>query len=85
MINTTFTKANVDFTTRSFTGDFVGFQTYLENIQGPHPGPHAILGGDMSGLCPFGLEPPACFSGMRWSPNGECGSGKPFASVQRYT
>jgi len=85
MINTTFTKANVDFTTNSFTGDFVAFQNYLENISGPHPGPHAILGGDMSGLCPFGLVPPACFPGMRWSPNGERGPSRPFASAQQCT
>lgn len=70
MLNTTFTKENVEFTVDSFGGDYVNFQAYLEGISGPHPGPHLILGGDMAGFCPFGLEPPACHAGMRWSPNG---------------
>ncbi|KAF9647444.1 Di-copper centre-containing protein [Thelephora ganbajun] len=69
MINTTFTKANVDFTLNSFTGDYINFQAYLQGVPGPHPGPHIILGGDMSGLCPFGLQPPACYHGTKWSSN----------------
>ncbi|KAF9647450.1 Di-copper centre-containing protein [Thelephora ganbajun] len=69
MINTTFTKTVVDFTVNSFTGDYINFQTHLENIGRPHPGPHLILGGDNSGLCPFGLQPPACYTGMKWAPN----------------
>lgn len=73
MINVTFSAANVNFTVNSFTGDYISFQTYLENVGGPHPGPHIILGGDMSGLCPFGMVPPACTPGMKWSSNGECG------------
>jgi len=85
MINTTFTKEVVDFNVNSFTGDYIGFQTYLESISGPHPGPHIILGGDMSGLCPFGLAPPACYPGMRWSSNGECDSGRPLAHSHRCT
>jgi len=67
MINTTFTAANVNFTLTSFPGDYINFQAYFENVLGPHPGPHIILGGDMSGLCPFGLVPPACVPGMKWS------------------
>ena len=79
MINTTFTKANVDYNVGSFTGDFIGFQAYLESIAGAHPALHIILGGDMSGQCPFGLTPPACFGpGMTWSPNGECDSSEVF-------
>ena len=70
MVNTSFTKANVDFTVNSFTGDYINFQAYFEAIAGPHPGPHIILGGDMSGLCPFGLTEPNCYVGMRWSSNG---------------
>jgi tyrosinase len=71
LINTTFTKANVEYTINSFTGDYVSFQPYLENISGPHPGPHLILAGDMGGSCPFGMVPPACVPGMKWSSNGE--------------
>jgi len=85
LINTSFTKENVDFTVNSFTGDFVGFHAYTESILGPHPGPHIILGGDMSGLCPFGMAPPQCYPGQRWSPNGECASSRLFARAQRYT
>ena len=76
MINTTFTKEVVDFQVNSFTGDYVGFQANMEGINGPHVGPHVILGGDMSGLCPFGLTPPACYAGAKWTPSGECGSSK---------
>ena len=70
MINTTFTKENVDYTINSFTGDYINFQAYLENINGPHPGAHIMLGGDMLGMCPFGLDIPNCYAGMKWSPNG---------------
>jgi len=69
MINNSFTAANVNFTINSFTGDYVSFQAYFENFAGPHPGPHIILGGDMSGLCPFGLAPPNCYTGQKWSVN----------------
>jgi len=67
MVNTSFTASNVNFTISSFNGDFVSFQTYVESIAGPHPAVHIILGGDMSGLCPFGLSPPNCYSGQKWS------------------
>lgn len=73
MLNTSFTKANVDFIVNSFGGDFLDFQAYTEGILGPHPGPHLILGGDMGGLCPFGTGPPECNPGMKWSSNGEEG------------
>jgi tyrosinase len=69
MANASLTKANVDFIVNSFTGDYVAFQTYVESLAGPHPGPHIILGGDLSGLCPFGLGQPDCYAGMTWSPN----------------
>lgn len=69
VISTTFTKKNVDFILGSFGGDYVAFQTYTENVGGPHPGPHFLLGGDMTGSCPFGLEPPECVTGMKWAPN----------------
>jgi len=70
MINTTMTEENVDFTINSFTGNYTNFQTYFENINGSHPGPHIILGGEMIGQCPFGLQAPECVNGMKWSPNG---------------
>lgn len=69
VISTTFTKKNVDFILGSFGGDYVAFQTYTENLDGPHPGLHLVLGGDMAGSCPFGLGPPECVGGMKWSPN----------------
>jgi len=68
-INTTFTKANTDYLINSFVGDFVSFQGYLEGIQGPHGGPHLILGGDMSGTCPSNALPPACIIGAKWTPD----------------
>ena len=73
MLNTSFTKENVDFIVHSFSGDFLAFQARTEGIEGPHPGPHIILGGDMGGKCPFGLGPPGCSpgTGMKWSSNGE--------------
>ena len=70
MINTSFTQASVDYDLDSFTGDYIHFQAYLESVFGPHPGPHLILAGDMSGSCPFGLEPPACYIGPKWASNG---------------
>lgn len=76
MINNTFTEENVNFTVSSFTGNYVNFQAYLENINGPHPGAHLILGGDMRGFCPFGLGPPDCYLGTKWSANGGNGFGR---------
>ena len=69
-INVSFSAENVNYTVNSFTGDYIRFQTYFEAAFGPHPGPHIIMGGDMSGLCPFGSVPPACYPGMKWSSNG---------------
>ena len=71
LINTTFTQAVVDATVDSFTGDYVGLQTHLEGVPYPHPGPHFIMGGEMTGGCPFGMVPPACVPGPKWAPNGE--------------
>ena len=73
MLNTTFTSEVVNSIVNSFRGDYVDFQATLEGVSrpGPHPGPHLILGGDMEGACPFGMGPPECFLGSKWSPNGE--------------
>ena len=79
MLNTTFTSEIVNATLNSTPGDYVTFQTTLENFSGPHPGPHLILGGDMGGVCPFGLGPPGCVPGPKWSPNGEQTCSQPCA------
>ena len=71
MFNTTFTREVVNATVNFPPGDFVNFQATLEGIAGPHPGPHVILGGEMVGACPFGLGPPGCVPGPKWSPNGK--------------
>lgn len=71
MENETFTREVVDYTVSSFTGDYIKFQAFFESFYGPHPGPHGIVGGDLWGGCPFGLAPPVCIGGPKWSPNGE--------------
>ena len=71
MVNTTFTAEVVNYTVSSFTGDYIGFQVHTESFNGPHPGPHEIVGGDLWGGCPFGLVPPECVGGPKWAPNGE--------------
>ena len=70
-MNVTFTKDIVEALIDGFTGDYFSFHATLENFGGPHPGVHEILGGDMSGRCPFGLGPPQCVPGQKWAPNGE--------------
>ncbi|KAF9785223.1 Di-copper centre-containing protein [Thelephora terrestris] len=69
MLNATFTSEVVNFTVSSFTGDYIQFQADVESWNGPHPGPHGIVGGDLVGGCPFGLAPPVCYGGPKWSPN----------------
>ena len=71
LVNTTFTSVVVNYTVSSFTGDYIAFQAFVESFSGPHPGPHGIVGGDLWGGCPFGLAPPVCYGGPKWSPNGE--------------
>ena len=71
MVNTTFTSDVVNNTVSSFTGDYISFQANVESFSGPHPGPHAIVGGDLFGGCPFGLTSPTCVGGPKWAPNGE--------------
>ncbi|KAF9785224.1 Di-copper centre-containing protein [Thelephora terrestris] len=67
MLNTTFTSEIVNTIVNSTPGDYISFQASLEN--GPHPGPHLVLGGEMGGICPFGSGPPECVPGPKWSPN----------------
>ena len=71
MVNTTYTSEVVNRVVNSSTGDYISFDTTVEGINGPHPGPHFILGGEMAGACPFGSSPPECFPGPKWSPNGK--------------
>ena len=71
MLNATFTSKVVNYTVSSFTGDYIQFQAHVEGWSGPHPGPHGIVGGDLFGGCPFGLVPPVCNGGPKWSPNGK--------------
>ncbi|KAF8519617.1 Di-copper centre-containing protein [Hysterangium stoloniferum] len=35
-----------------FRGDYKGFQSWIEGMQGPHMSVHLVLGGDMGGDCP---------------------------------
>jgi tyrosinase len=69
MTNTTFTTDVVNYTVSSFTGEYIKFQAFVESWNGPHPGPHIIVGGDLFGGCPFGLAPPVCNPGPKWAPN----------------
>ena len=73
MLNTSFTREVVDGDVNNSTGDFVAFQVAVDDpeIPGPHTGPHFIVGGDMSGGCPFGMVPPDCVPGPKWAPNGK--------------
>jgi len=68
MINTTFTKEDVDYMVNDFQGDFIGFQAWMES-GGVHPSMHLIISGDLSGFCPNGAVPPACYEGPTWSSN----------------
>jgi tyrosinase len=68
-INTTFTEANAIYSVESFVGDYESFQAYFESIEGLHPGPHIILGGDMIGSCPSNTPPADCVPGPKWTPN----------------
>ena len=71
MLNATFTSEVVNYTVSSFTGEYIQFQAWVESWNGPHPGPHGIVGGDLVGSCPFNLTAPACNGGPKWSPNGK--------------
>jgi len=64
-----FTQAGTDEMVKGYSGDFLGFHTYFEGPNGSHGGIHQILGGDMTGTCPFGLGPPDCYRGAKWTAN----------------
>jgi tyrosinase len=50
--NASFTPAITDQLITNYTGDFKGFQKYMEGFEGPHGAVHEILGGDLGGYCP---------------------------------
>ncbi|KAL4263581.1 Di-copper centre-containing domain superfamily protein [Pleurotus pulmonarius] len=67
-INNTFSAAEVRKLTTGFQGDYKGFQTYIEGIQGAHASVHLIVNGDLLGACPR-TAPPGCMSGPTFTPN----------------
>ncbi|KUJ14273.1 Di-copper centre-containing protein [Mollisia scopiformis] len=58
--NATFTPAKINALIANYTGDFKGFQKYMEGFEGPHGSVHEILGGDLAGYCPEDANE-ACF------------------------
>jgi tyrosinase len=66
--NTSFTASVIDAILETAAGDYKGFQVPLEAPEGPHSGVHAMVAGDMVGLCPASA-PPNCTPGPTWSPN----------------
>ncbi|KAF8857631.1 Di-copper centre-containing protein [Acephala macrosclerotiorum] len=67
--NATFTAEKINGLIANYTGDFKGFQKYMEGFEGPHGAVHEILGGDLAGYCPenaneacFEAEPSPTFS-----------------------
>ncbi|KAJ7881416.1 Di-copper centre-containing protein [Mycena leptocephala] len=63
-----FIKPVVQSLTDGFVGDFKGFQTRMEGVEGPHINVHFIVGGDMGGACPVDA-PPGCISGPAFASN----------------
>lgn len=45
MANTSFTPEVIDALVSGYVGDFKGFQTAMEALEGPHSGVHEIVGG----------------------------------------
>jgi tyrosinase len=43
--NASFTPEVIDGLVANYTGDFKGFQTYMEGFEGPHSAVHESLGG----------------------------------------
>ncbi|KAJ7664727.1 hypothetical protein B0H17DRAFT_1162776 [Mycena rosella] len=66
--NASFTKPVVERLIDGFVGDFKGFQTDLEALQGPHSSIHSIIGGDGGGSCPIDA-PSGCIPGPTFSAN----------------
>lgn len=59
--NATFTPEKINGLIANYTGDFKGFQKYMEGFEGPHGAVHEILGGDLGGYCPENANE-ACFA-----------------------
>ncbi|KAK7030237.1 hypothetical protein VNI00_014254 [Paramarasmius palmivorus] len=60
--NASFTPQEVSKLVNGFVGDYKGFQTYFESIEGAHAAVHFILGGDLAGQCPKNA-PSDCVNG----------------------
>ncbi|QRV92815.1 tyrosinase [Ceratobasidium sp. AG-Ba] len=52
--NSTFTQQEVNTLLNTQDGNFTAFQSYMEGFLGMHTAVHAIVGGDLAGLCPKG-------------------------------
>ncbi|KAF8496960.1 hypothetical protein JB92DRAFT_2746179 [Gautieria morchelliformis] len=63
-----FTPEEIQKSINGFQGDFKGFQSYLEGMQGAHMSVHLIMGGDLGGTC---LKSASwlCGPDATWSPN----------------
>ncbi|KAK7030251.1 hypothetical protein VNI00_014268 [Paramarasmius palmivorus] len=60
--NASFTPEEVSKLVNGFVGDYKGFQSYLDSIQGAHGSVHFIVGGDLAGQCPKNA-PSDCVNG----------------------
>ncbi|KAF8573859.1 Di-copper centre-containing protein [Ramaria rubella] len=52
----------------AFKGDYKGFQSYIEGMQGAHMSLHLIIGGDLGGTCPQSSTS-LCGADAKCSPN----------------
>jgi len=68
MMNTTFTRESQIKMIHRYSGDFAGFQAFIEGFNGSHPAVHGIVGADLTGTCPSNA-PPNCVTGPKWSAN----------------
>ncbi|TVY82631.1 Tyrosinase ustQ [Lachnellula suecica] len=59
--NASFTPEVISAMISSYVGDFKGFQTAVEALEGPHSAVHEIMGGDLGGYCPENADA-ACFA-----------------------
>lgn len=69
--NATFTPAAISKGLTNFTGDYKGFQTWMEGFEGPHGAVHLTTGGDLGGDCPEDADA-YCFANEgspTWSAN----------------
>ncbi|KAJ7881447.1 tyrosinase copper-binding domain-containing protein [Mycena leptocephala] len=67
--NASFIKLMVESLIDGFVGDFKGFQTQMEGVEGPHINVHFIVSRDTGGSCPSDV-PAGCISGPTFAANG---------------